>query len=271
MKTRFKLKKYLSLTRGSIMDSLVWRSSIIAAFVGNLIYLVVIYFLWKAIYASSPTDIVNGMSFHDTMIYLVLATALFNFMDHYIVWIIGRDFQSGQIISDLIKPMDYQLYTFLRISGGYVISFLTTFLPTFVIVYLLTGGAFALGINLIFFVISVVFAVLINFSLDFLVGTICLHTQSVWGVNIMKEVVVALLSGAAIPLAFFPDALRAVVSYLPFQAIYNTPLQILINKSLMIGDYLGMLALQLVWVPVMIALSRAFWHVSKRVITVNGG
>ena len=268
---RFTFGRYMSLVKAGVMESLVFRAGMIVTFFGNIAYLIVIYFLWRAIYASSPTDTVNGMTFYDTMIYLVLASALFNFMERFIVWFMGRDFQSGKIINDMIKPMGYQAYVFFYSAGGYVIAFCTTFLPTFIVVCLLTNGAIALSVNLLYFVASVCMAVLINFCIDFFVGTICLYTQSVWGVNIMKEVVVALLSGAAIPLAFFPDALRVVVNYLPFQAIYNAPLQILINKTFETKDYLNMLVSQLIWVVVMMVISRVFWHYSKRIITVNGG
>jgi ABC-2 type transport system permease protein len=114
-------------------------------------------------------------------------------------------------------------------------------------------------------------SVMLNFFIDFFVGTICLYTQSIWGVNIMKEVVVALLSGATIPLAFFPEKLHTFANLLPFQAIYNTPLQILIDQSLTDMNYLIMLGKQCLWVVIMLVVSRSFWFVSRRVITVNGG
>ena len=44
-----------------------------------------------------------------------------------------------------------------------------------------------MGVNLLFFVISVVLAVSINYSIDFIVGTICLFTESIWGINMMKQ------------------------------------------------------------------------------------
>ena len=68
------------------MDKLNFRVSLIVTFVGNIIYLITIYFLWKAIYLSSGKETVNGMTFNDTMIYLVLATALFNMMEIFLVW-----------------------------------------------------------------------------------------------------------------------------------------------------------------------------------------
>ena len=114
-------------------------------------------------------------------------------------------------------------------------------------------------------------ALTINFCIDFFIGTVCLYTQSIWGINIMKEVIVLLLSGATIPLAFFPDTLRRIVSYLPFQSIYNTPLTILIRDSMPLTETLTMLGIQLFWALVMFLVSDLFWRRSMRVITVNGG
>ncbi len=265
------LKKYAALTRAGILESLQFRISIIVAFVGNMFYLMVIYFLWKSIYASSGADVVNGMTFSDTMIYLVLATALFNFMEMFTVWEIGVNIQTGKIVLDLLKPMKYHSYMFWSMSGNIAVHFFTSFLPTFIVVYFLTNGYIHLGTNLIFFVVSVLMSVVINFCIDFFVGTICLYTESIWGINIMKQVIVLLLSGATIPVAFFPEPLKTIIYYLPFQSVYNSPLTLLINSSMPSAEAFKILAMQLVWCIVMIFISRLFWRFSLHKITVNGG
>lgn len=266
-----KLRKYATLTRAGIIEALQFRLSFVVMVIGNLLYLIVVYFLWDAIYASSDTDVVNGMTFNDTLIYLVLATALFNFMEMYTVWEIGRAIQSGKIVLDLLKPMEYRRYLFWSYSGSFITQFFLTFLPTFIAVAVVTHGAIHLGINLLFFVLSVVMAVSINYSIDFLVGTICLYTESIWGINIMKQVIVLLLSGATVPLAFFPETLKRVVYFLPFQSIYNAPLSLLLDGNPQPQKVLTTLGMQLFWVISMTLLSKLFWKVSLRQITVNGG
>ena len=266
-----KLKKYLALTRAGIIETLQFRLSFVVMVIGNLLYLIVVYFLWDAIYESAGTDVVNGMTFTDTLIYLVLATALFNFMEMYAVWEIGRNIQSGKIVLDLLKPMEYRKYLFWSFSGSFIAKFMLTFLPTFIAVALVTHGAIPMGKNLLYFVLSVVMAVSINYSIDFIVGTICLYTESIWGINIMKQVIVLLLSGATIPLAFFPDTLRTVVNYLPFQSIYNAPLTLLLDGAPTAETVLTTLGTQLIWCIAMMIVSKLFWKVSLRQITVNGG
>ena len=266
-----KLKKYFALTRCGILESLQFRASLLVMFAGNLVYLTVVYFLWKSIYASSGTNSVNGMTFHDTLIYLVLATALFNFMEMYAVWEIGRNIQTGKIVLDLLKPIKYRSYLFWSYSGSFVVNFFTTFLPTFITVCIVTSSAVPLGINLLYFALSIVPAVIINYSIDFIVGTICLYTESIWGINIMKQVIVMLFSGATIPIAFFPETLKNIVNYLPFTSIYNTPLSILLNGNPQSANILTMLGIQVIWCIALLIVSSVFWKISLRQITVNGG
>jgi ABC-2 type transport system permease protein len=211
------------------------------------------------------------MTFQDTFIYLVLATAIFNVYEVYMIWWTGDDIRDGRIVLDLIKPVSYQLYVFFTYSGNYIIMFFFTFIPTFILVYVLSGGAVVIGINLLFFPISLFLGLIINFCIDFIVTTVCLYSHSTWGIGIMKEVVVLFASGATIPLAFFPEHIKTIIELLPFKSIYNTPLLFIINRTLDVGDFWKMLLEQAFWVVVLIIISNLFFRISIRKITVNGG
>lgn len=265
------IKKYLTLTRMGIMDELHYRLSIFVKVLGNMLYLIIVYFLWKSIFASSAEGVVNGMTFEATLVYLVLASALYGMMEMYVVWEIGRNIQSGDIVLQLLKPMEYRSNLFWSLSGGLIIGFLTTVLPTFIVVYFVSGDAIQLGVNLLFFVVSVVLAIIVNFQIDFIVGSICFFTESIWGINIMRQVIVLLLSGATIPIVFFPEQFQNVVNVLPFVAIYDYPLTILLKGSddpSMVGRKL---LIQLMWAVVLVVFSRVFWKKSVKKVTVNGG
>ena len=266
-------KRLLALTKAGIQESLQFRLGSFVTLFANIIYLILVYFLWKSIYASSGTDVVNGMTFTDTMIYLILATALFNFLEMYVVWDMSRNIQSGKIILDLLKPMEYKTYTFWSYSGNHVVLFFLTFIPTFIIVMFVTHGAIPLGINLVYFIVSVVLALVVNFHIEMLVATLCLYTESTWGINIVKETIVLLLSGASIPLAFFPESARNVVGMMPFRAVYDVPLNVLLGKggADTLSGAASLWAFQAIWAVILIAVSTLFWNFSVRKITVNGG
>lgn len=265
------LKKYFALTRLGVLETIQWRIALFVMFLGNLLYLTLIYFLWKAIFASTGSDVVNGMTFEMTMVYLVLATSLYGVVELYIVWDIGRNIQSGKIVLDLIRPIKYKHYVFWENSGTLVVNFLITFIPTFIVVMFLTKGTIQLGANIVYFIIAFAFSIIINYNIDFIVGTICLYTQSIWGINIMKQMIVSLFSGATIPLAFFPDKLASVVKYLPFRAIYDTPLTLLMAADSDWYIVISKLGLSLFWTVVISLFSAFFWKISIKQVTVNGG
>lgn len=273
MTRKCSLRRMRALTRAGIMESLHFRMGIAVTLFANLIYLVLVYFLWKSIYASSGVDVVNGMTFTDTMIYLILATALFNFLEMFVVWDMSRSIQSGKIILDLLKPMGFKKYTFWSYSGSHVVQFTLSFIPTFIVVMIVTHGAIHMGLNLLFFALSTVLALIINFNIEMLVATICLYTESTWGINIVKETIVLLLSGASIPLAFFPELFRKVLEFLPFRAVYDIPLSILLRKndSSSVRGLLFLLGLQLAWTVILNIASSLFWNHAVKKITVNGG
>ncbi len=266
-------RKILALTRAGIIESLQFRLGTVVMLFGNLIYLALVYFLWKAIYESSGASIVNGMTFYDTMIYLILATAIFNFLEMFIVWDMSRAIQSGEIIMHLLKPMRYRLYTFWSYSGAHVNNFFLAFVPTFIVVSVITNGAIPLGINLLWFIISLILALIVNFNIEMLVAPICLYTESTWGINIVKETVVLLLSGASIPLAFFPEGFRQAVEYLPFRAVYDIPLTVLLVKdgTDTFAGLLSRLGIQLFWCVALTVCGNLFWNHAVKKITVNGG
>lgn len=265
------MKRYASLIRAGVLDSLQFRLSLVVTTIGNLLYLLLVYYLWKAIFQSAKTTIINGMTFTDTMIYLVFASSLFGFMEMWIVWNMGTDIQTGAIVKDLLKPIGYLEWNFFSGLGEVVVRFLTTFLPTTIVVYIISKGAIHLGVNILFFFVSIGMSLLINYYINFMVGTICMYTDTIWGINIMKEVLVGLLSGATIPLAFFPQSLRSIVMLLPFQAICNAPLELLLHGDYSMKMCMSILGFQLFWVVVLRILSLGFFNLSVKQITVNGG
>lgn len=265
------MKKILSLFRSGIIVCLQFRFGVIVTLIGNLIYLTIVYSLWKSIFISSGNDVVNGMDFESTMIYLVLASSMYMLLESHLAWRMHEDIQSGKIILDIIKPVEYQMFKYISILGEVFFNLITTFVPTFVIVYFLSNSRISLGVNVILFAISMVIGMIISLCFDFFVGTIGLYSQSIWGINMMKEVVIMLFSGAVVPIHFFPEPLKTISVFLPFQSIYHAPLQLLIDSGLSLVDKIDILFNQIAWMIILIVISKIFWRKSLKTITINGG
>jgi ABC-2 type transport system permease protein len=121
--------------------------------------------------------------------------------------------------------------------------------------------------------VSLLLALIVNYNIEMLVAPICLYTESTWGINIVKETIVLLLSGASIPLVFFPETFRKIVEYLPFRAVYDIPLTVLLKKNGTdsFDGLVNAIGIQLIWCVVLTICGNLFWNHAVKKITVNGG
>ncbi len=264
-------KASLAIALASFMEAAAYRAYFIFTILSNLFYMVIVYFLWKAIFSSVSTETINGMTFKQTFIYLALAGCLSNVLMTWTEWGMSRDVKNGNIGLHLVRPLDYQVNVFSRSLGDIFTNFIIIFLPSFIVIFIIAGDELKLGINLIFFVTAFAVAAIINLTFDFLIGLISFYTESIWGISTMKDTVVMLLAGAVIPLPFFPENIRRVIEFLPFQAVYNLPLKILIDKSYTIADYGIVILQQLLWLVILLIFSRICFKKASKVITINGG
>ena len=263
------MRRYLHIVKAVFMTMIAYPVSTIFTLIGNLAYITVVYFLWQSIYSGS--DSLHGMTFNQTFVYLALSGSILIAFKTYTDWSISNHIIDGSIVMDLLKPLDYQAQAFAGSLGFALSQGLLITLPSVLLMLIFFRGGFPIGINLLVFPISLGLAYILSFCLDYVVGLSSFYTQSLWGIAITKDVIVGVLSGALIPLPFFPDGVRQVLQLLPFQAIYSIPLQIATSSDLHPADYLQLLAVQLAWVAVFLILSRLFFRRAIRVLVVNGG
>jgi ABC-2 type transport system permease protein len=263
------LNRYLAIVKNSVLEVVVYRAHFIFTSIGNILFIFLIHYLWRAIFGGR--SIINGMSFNQVFVYLALATTIFNMFVTFVDWDMSYSMLDGSIIIPMIRPLDYQLQMFARKLGGLLLSLAIIAIPALGVVFGVFRAEIEPGVNLLLFPISLLFSYLISFALDFFIGSLSFYTQSVWGISNTKNVIVMLLSGAVVPLGFFPENLHKAMGFLPFQAIYDTPLRILTQPDLTGDDY-GLLFLrQISWVILVWFLSRKFYQKAIKKVTVNGG
>lgn len=263
------MKPYLALLRGAYMVGLVYRFGFLFSIAGNLIYMSVTYFLWRSIYQNRET--LRGLTFNETYIYVALGSAVFILLKTYVDWQMSYEIREGVIATYLIKPIDFQLFELFTSFGSFLMSLTAITIPTILLLIFVFRVQIPLGIGLLIFPFSLILAYLLSFCFDYFIGLLGFYTESVWGLSITKEIIVTVLSGALIPLPFFPDAIQKVLLWLPFQAIYYTPLTMVAQPTLGWRIFLPMLGVQFFWVAALFALTRLFYNQAVKVLRISGG
>ncbi|MBN1310219.1 MAG: ABC-2 family transporter protein [Anaerolineae bacterium] len=263
------MRRYLALTKCAFLTGMVWRAHFIFTLISNLAYIVILYFLWKSIYGVSQT--LNGMTFNQVFVYMTVTSSIFVLFKTWLEWQVSRDIISGAITTQLTKPLDHQLMVLSHAFGRTLNNALVITLPALAVLFGIFRASIPVGWNVLFFCLSLPLACLLSLVIDYIIGLTSFYTESLWGISTTKEIIVLVLSGGLVPLGFFPEVMRNILSYLPFQAIYHTPASILTDASLSLADYTSMLGVQAAWVIVLLVISRLFFSQAVKAVTINGG
>jgi ABC-2 type transport system permease protein len=251
------------------MSGMAYRFSFLLMILGNIAYIFVARFVWSSIYRGRET--LRGLSFDQAFLYVSLGASVFLLLKSYVEWSISREIRTGRIAVYLTKPVDYQLYWLADTIGSTVSAFLAVTVPAAILVFLVFKTSLAPGPGLALALPSLAMAFLINFNIDYSVGLLAFYTESTWGLSIVKDFLVSFLSGAILPLQFFPDAAREVLSWLPFQAVYYSPLTMIAAADQEWTTFARMLAVQLFWVVASFAATRLLYRRAVASLRVSGG
>lgn len=263
------MKAYLSITKGAFMVGMAYRFGFLFSILGNVLYMSVAYYLWRSIYRESTT--MHGLTFHETFLYVALGSSVFILLKNYAEWYIASDIREGTIIITLVKPVDYQLYNLFANLGFLFTNLAIISIPTIILLLVVFRVPIPTGPGLVFFPISLGLAFIISFTFDYLVGLIAFYTESIWGLSYMKEIIIAVFSGALVPLQFFPEGMQRILHWLPFQTMYHTPLMMVTRPDQGLGTLGQMLLVQIAWAVIMVAMARLFYNRAINVIRVSGG
>lgn len=246
-----------------------YRGATIAGVFTNTAFGFFTAYIYIAVFNVVPR--IGGFTVRDALTYNFVVQGMI--MPLYIWgWMeLAETVRTGQVATDLYRPVDYQLYWLaqdigravyhasLRGIGPFVIAGLvfSLRLPT----SLLTWAAFAA---------SFLLAVTVSFALRFMVNLSAFWLLEIRGVVTIAGAAWTMLSGFLVPLAFFPDGLRPIVFKLPFAAMIAMPADVFLERVTGV-DVLGTLALQLAWVLVLLALGRLLLSAATRKLVVQGG
>ena len=263
------ISKLLEIVKINIKTNLAYVSSAWGALIMTIFQIFVFYYIWMAIYKDD--SVINGISKDQIVTYIILSRIIYTQITWGFIPKIGRKIHSGEIAMDLLKPIDFELFMYVGRIGDFIAFASMTAIPV-----LLVCG-FTLGIQppqdaltVVFFTLSLFMAMTISFFVEFWIGLLTFYTNYSWGLQTFQEALVSLFSGALIPINFFPDWLRIITEILPFKEMSYSPVSIYLG--LVHGPHVyETLGYQLLWVVILLFLTKFVYSLSIKKITVQGG
>jgi ABC-2 type transport system permease protein len=235
----------------------------------NLILMYGIRWLWITLYTQRPGAF--GVTLQQMVTYGVLSMAIENLFYTGPQYYMAQQVRSGAIDGDLLKPLDFHFHMLARSTGETLFRIIVMVLPALLLGYFLFDlqlpSTSAAGF---LFVVALSLGFLVNFHLDFLLGVIGLATLEVHSIDWAFHATSRFFSGQYVPLWLFPGALGIVADILPFRSIFFTPLSI--YTGVLSGGAITLaVGLQLLWLLILLIISRWLWERIQLRIVSQGG
>ncbi len=260
---------YWAFMRVGFVNTLAYRLRYYTGIVTYFIYVSVYYFIWKAIYQHSQA--IEGFNFAQLLTYIGVGWIIRSFYFNNIDQDLAYQVTEGRLAMDLIKPVNIQIMYVARAAGESVLRLAVLTIPTAIVLFLvyplrLPAGPAHAGV----FFLSVIFSFLIVAAINFAVGTFALRLQSILGLLRAKFFLLELFSGLLLPISFFPRIFQRMFDFMPFQYISYVPMLIYLGK-LNGGGLARAIAMQIVWIGILLAIGDGLWRWSIRKVIIQGG
>ena len=267
----FMMKTYLAFVRKSFQKTLTYRFELWIEVFINILFMLIYVYLWKALYTGRES--VEGYDLNGILTYIIVSQTLltFNFTLRA-ARIIEDKVRTGEVVTDLMKPVDFQLMMLSTSAGTSLHTMLFNMLPKFLLFYVILSISLPSSIlTVCIFIISVILGYVILFSIEFLIGILAFWIVEIRGIYFVVIWGISwLLSGYFLPLEFYPDLLAKIAAVLPFRAVIYFPTVIYVGR-LTGQNVIIPLLIQITWVVVLMGLGRLGYRAAFRKLVIQGG
>lgn len=263
--------KYLATINTSWENGFVYRLNFIMWRVRSVIQLLVVYFLWSAIF--SQGGIIAGYDKQTIITYILGTSILRSFVLGSRSTDIGREIASGDLNNFLVKPINYFGNWLSRDLADKALN-LAFIAVELTLLFIILKPSIVFQFNpfyIISFLSASVLAMLIYFFLSFLISSITFWypEHNGWPARFLSFAIIEFLSGGLFPLDIFPKAAFNIFRLLPPAYFLFYPLQIFLGR-LSIKEVFSTMAIMVVWLWLLIMAARFVWHKGLKVYGAYG-
>lgn len=227
---RLRWRKYITLFYINWQNSLQYRFPLVVYICGYSLYIIVLLYLWSAIYREGQTA--GNYTLFELTTYYILQLMINTIIFSYVSWDIIDNIKDGNFSNFLTKPIDYYHYWFtVNLSGKIIEAIFVTIAVGIISIFFYGYFQPPQGLSsIIYFIIAVFLGIILAFELDFCIGLITFWLTQVRTFKYMLQTLILFFSGAMLPLDLFPGFFQKISDLLPFKYLVFYPVSIYLGK-----------------------------------------
>ena len=261
------MSKFKGISRMGFKTGIVYRAHFFVGLVKIPLTLIVFYYLWSSIFSFSGGGVIQGYTFAEMFIYYVISMVVGVLVYCDVDGWMNDGIKDGDVVGDFLRPIAYIWDLFYQYFGLRVLAFLIEVIPILVVALFFLSVPLPSLLFGVLFVVAIILAIFLNYFFTFCIGLSAFWFKEIQGIRRVKNVIVAFLEGALIPLTFFPLIFQSVFKYLPFQYLRFVPINIFLQKYA-VSEVVVLLIIQIVWVLIFFIVAKV---VFKRAFKMFAG
>jgi len=263
------VRLYWEIARRGFRRHATYRSATVARIFTGTVFAFIRAYVLLAVYRR--TDNIGGFDVTDAVTFAIVSQGLLSAIEAFGTDEIAQRIRTGDIVTDLYRPLDFQRYSLAEDLGRALYHVLGRGIPPVV----LGALVFDLRIDkspahLAAFALSVLLGVIISFDLRFIVNLCAFWLFDIRGPLQLQTLVQMFFAGLIVPITFFPAWLESVARALPFAGTLQLPVEIFMGKHAGAG-VVATLALQATWAFALYLLGSGVLAIATRKVVVQGG
>lgn len=240
-----KAAKLLYMARLVFLEKLAYTKALWVDIAGTMAAIFIYYFLWRVVFQKQQE--LAGYTMVQMITYVILSKILSSQFSGGINRTFAQWIYSGEIGSELIRPVSLFTNLFGRRVGEFGFYIIFKAIPVMILSFLILGGKGPAGFaHFVLFFISVCVSIVLMFYFEMIFGIGTIYILSTSAMCFLKQALLELLSGGIVPLAVFPDVIENILNILPFAGMVSVPVNIFLGKYTM-PESLIYIMIQTVW------------------------
>lgn len=266
------MNPYRCVFQMGIEKSLEYRVNFLLTMASSVFPVVIQTIMWTYFYAHTDASVSTGYTYSQIMVYTLLATLVSQLVSTGFAWQINDDIKQGGLNKYLVRPVHYGAYQFCSFLGEKIPQLLLLlFVSVAVIIFSVTVFGLTLSAaRMVLFVISLLFALMLNFFLFFAVALTSFWLTDVNQFFATISIVLVVISGGIFPLDIFGEKAVLLTKLLPFGYTTQFPVNIINGRYDMKMIIIGFLC-QLFWVVFFGVLGEYLWKKGLQHYVAIGG
>ncbi|AJS61210.1 ABC transporter permease [Paenibacillus sp. IHBB 10380] len=262
------MRAYYAITCKAFFRNTAYRSEVWLRIFGNISIVFIQISIWKALLG---TGTLNGIDIEAMITYSLINASVSMILMNKVIYVVDDKLKTGDIISDLLKPISYPLLLFYDQLGNVVFQIMFTVVPTIFIAWLLFGFSVPTDpYTIVAFAISLLLALAISFLMGYLIALVSFWFLTTFALDWMVTALITVFSGSFLPLWFFSAEWKLVADILPFQFLGFVPAAIYMGK-MDASEIIWMIMKGSVWILLLWLATQFLWGRAIKRLVVQGG